>query len=73
MKKILLLIICCLGLVSCEYDYKNVLYKNAYYAVAKVNDSIVAIIPSQYGLKEEGVKFVNIKYINNENFIVVKE
>lgn len=65
MKKILLLIICCLGLVSCEYDYKNVLYKNAYYAVAKVNDSIVAIIPSQYGLKEKGVKFVNIKNIQD--------
>ena len=72
MKKILLLIICCLGLVSCEYDYKNVLYKNTYYAVAKVNDSIVAVIPSQYGLKD-GVKFVNIKNINNENSIVVEK
>ena len=66
MKKILLLIICCLGLVSCEYDYKNIVYKNTYYTVAKVNDSIVAVIPSQYGLKEEGVKFVNINHIQDE-------
>ena len=73
MKKILLLIICCLGLVSCECDYKIVLFKNTYYAVVKVNDSIVAVIPSQYGLRDEGVKFVNINHINNENYIVDKK
>jgi hypothetical protein len=71
MKKILLLIICCLGLVSCERE--NIIFANTNYVVAKVNDSIVAVIPSQYGSKEDGVKFVNIKYINNENFSVVKK
>ena len=73
MKKILLLIICCLGLVSCEYDYKNIVYKNTYYTVAKVNDSVVAVIPSRDGLKEEGVKFVNINHIQDEYKIVDKK
>ena len=71
MKKILLLIICCLGLMGCERE--NIIFANTNYVVAKVNDSIVAVIPSQYGSKEDGVQFVNIKYINNENFSVVKK
>lgn len=71
MKKILLLIICCLGLVSCERE--NIIFANTIYVVAKVNDSVVAVIPSRDGVKEEGVKFVNINHINNENFSVVKK
>lgn len=71
MKKILLLIICCLGLVSCERE--NIIFANTNYVVAKVNDSVVAVIPSRDGVKEEGVKFVNINHINNENSIVVKK
>ena len=71
MKKILLLIICCLGLVSCERE--NIIFANTNYVVAKVNDSVVAVIPSRDGVKEEGVKFVNINHINNENFSVVKK
>ena len=70
MKKILLLIICCLGLMGCERE--NIIFANTNYVVAKVNDSIVAVIPS-HGSKEDGVKFVNINHINNENSIVVKK
>jgi hypothetical protein len=57
--------------MGCERE--NIIFANTNYVVAKVNDSIVAVIPSQYGSKEDGVKFVNIKYINNENFSVVKK
>lgn len=71
MKKILLLIICCLGLMGCERE--NIIFANTNYVVAKVNDSVVAVIPSRDGVKEEGVKFVNINHINNENFSVVKK
>ena len=56
MKKILLLIICCLGLMGCENE--NIIFANTNYAVAKVNDSIVAVIPSQYGSKEDGVNLL---------------
>lgn len=67
MKKILLLIICCLGLVSCERE--NIIFANTNYVVAKVNDSVVAVIPSRDGVKEEGVKFVNINHIQDEHKI----
>ena len=71
MKKILLLIICCLGLMGCENE--NVIFSNTNYAIAKVNDTIIAVIPFHSELREEGVNLINIKNINNENFIVVKK
>lgn len=64
MKKILLLIICCLGLMGCER--KNIIYSNTKYAIARVNDTIIAVIPFHSELKKEGVKFVNLKNIQDE-------
>ena len=64
MKKILLLIICCLGLMSCENE--NVIFTNTDYAIAKVNDTIIAVIPYHSELRKEGVDFINIKNIKDE-------
>ena len=66
MKKILLLIICCLGLMGCENE--NVIFSNTNYAIAKVNDTIIAVIP----LRKEGVNLINIKSIQDEYKMVDK-
>lgn len=66
MKKILLLIICCLGLMGCENE--NVIFSNTNYAIAKVNDTIIAVIP----FRKEGVNFINIKSIQDEYKMVDK-
>ncbi len=67
MKKILLLIICCLGLMGCENE--NVIYSNTNYAIAKVNDTIIAVIP----YCSEGVNLINIKNIQDEYKMVDKK
>lgn len=67
MKKILLLIICCLGLMGCENE--NIIYSNTKYVIAKVNDTIIAVIP----LRKEGVNLINLKNIQDEYKMVDKK
>lgn len=71
MKKILILIICCLGLMSCENE--NVIYSNTKYVIAKVNDTIIAIIPFHSELRKEGVNLINLKNIQDDYKTVDKK
>lgn len=70
MKKTLLLIICCLGLMGCENE--NIIYSNTNYVIAKVNDTIIAVIPFHSDLRKEGVNFINLKNIQDEYKMVDK-
>ena len=71
MKKILLIIVCGIGLMACENA--NIMYINPYYSVVKMNDSIAAIIQHDKENRREGVKFVNLKNIKNEHQTLDKE
>lgn len=53
-----------MGLMGCEKE--NIIFANTNYVIAKVNDTIIAVIPFHTELREQGVNFINIKNIQDE-------
>lgn len=56
--------------MGCENE--NVIFSNTNYAIAKVNDTIIAVIPFHSELRKEGVNLINIKSIQDEYKMVDK-
>ena len=69
MKKLLIIfsMMLCLGLGSCTYDQKNLVYRGPAWEIHKINDSILLCIPWQTSDNNKPY-LLDINQFNKKNF-----